>query len=341
MTSLVIGASGFLGSTLTRRLVESGEDVRILVRPSSDTRTIDDLDVDRHVGELNHADTVADAMSGCTDVYHCAVDTRAWLLDPAPLYETNVELLRSVLEVAARISLRRFVFTSTMATIGIPESGLADEATEFNWDRRATDYVRSRVAAERLALSYAREHDVPLVAMCVSNTYGAGDVVPTPHGSFVAGAALGKLPFGIRGMRCESVGIDDAADALVLAAEHGRNGERYIVSERSIDLGEVIRVAATTAGRAAPRPVLGRAALYAAGAVGSAKSTLTRTPGKLRIGTVRLMHCIPEMSHDKAVRELGWQPRPVTEAIADGARYWVERAEQRRRRAGEPTERPA
>ena len=201
--------------------------------------------------------------------------------------------------------------------------------------------MRSRVAAERLALSYAREHDVPLVAMCVSNTYGAGDVVPTPHGSFVAGAALGKLPFGVRGMRCESVGIDDAADALVLAAEHGRNGERYIVSERSIDLGEVIRVAATTAGRAAPRPVLGRAALYAAGAVGSAKSTLTRTPGKLRIGTVRLMHCIPEMSHDKAVRELGWQPRPVTEAIAEGARYWVERAAQRRRRADEPTERPA
>ena len=103
MTSLVIGASGFLGSTLTRRLVASGEDVRILVRPSSDTRTIDDFDVDRHVGELNHADTVADAMSGCADVYHCAVDTRAWLLDPAPLYETNVELLRSVLEVAARI----------------------------------------------------------------------------------------------------------------------------------------------------------------------------------------------------------------------------------------------
>ncbi|GAB39717.1 MULTISPECIES: NAD-dependent epimerase/dehydratase family protein [Gordonia] len=339
MTSLVIGASGFLGSTLTRRLVDSGEDVRILVRPSSDTRTIDDLDVDRHVGELTHADTLADAMSGCTDVYHCAVDTRAWLLDPAPLYETNVELLRSVLEVAARIPLRRFVFTSTMATIGIPKSGLADENTEFNWDRRATDYVRSRVAAERLALGYAREHAVPLVAMCVSNTYGAGDAVPTPHGSFVAGAALGKLPFGVRGMRCESVGIDDAADALVLAAERGRNGERYIVSERSIDLGEVIRTAAATAGRAAPRPVLGRAALYAAGAVGSAKSTLTRTPGKLRIGTVRLMHCIPEMSHDKAVRELGWQPRPVTEAIAEGARYWVERAEQRRRRTDTPSQR--
>lgn len=194
MTSLVIGASGFLGSTLTRRLVESGEDVRILVRPSSDTRTIDDLDVDRHVGELNHADSVADAMSGCTDVYHCAVDTRAWLLDPAPLYETNVELLRSVLEVAARISLRRFVFTSTMATIGIPESGLADEATEFNWDRRATDYVRSRVAAERLALSYAREHDVPLVAMCVSNTYGAGDVVPTPTGRSSRAPHSGSCP---------------------------------------------------------------------------------------------------------------------------------------------------
>lgn len=332
MTSLVIGASGFLGSTLTRRLVSSGEDVRILVRSTSDTRAIDDLNVERHVGSLAHSNVVADAMAGCTNVYHCAVDTRAWLLDPAPLYETNVELLRSVLEVAARIRLRRFVFTSTMATIGVPSTGLADETTEFNWERRATDYVRSRVAAERLALGYAHDHHVPVVAMCVSNTYGAGDVVPTPHGAFVAGAALGTLPFGVRGMRCESVGIEDAADALILAAEHGRNGERYIVSERSIDLGEVIRIAAATAGRKPPRPILGRAALYAAGAVGSASSTLTRRPGRLRIGTVRLMHCIPEMSHDKALRELDWHPRPVAEAIADGARYWADRAAQRRAR---------
>ena len=336
MTSLVIGASGFLGSTLTRRLVASGEKVRILVRATSDTRATDDLDVERRVGELNHADVVAEAMSGCTDVYHCVVDTRAWLLDPAPLYATNVELLRSVLEIAARMPLRRFVFTSTMATIGVPVSGVADESTEFNRERRATDYVRSRVAAERLALGYAREHEVPVVAMCVSNTYGAGDIAPTPHGSFVAGAALGKLPFGIRGMRCESVGIDDAAQALILAAEHGHNGERYIVSERSIDLGEVIRIAAAAAGRRPPRPVLGRAALYAAGAAGSAMSTLSRYPGRLRIGTVRLMHCIPEMSHDKAVRELGWHPQPVTEAIAEGARFWVDRAARRRSAASTP-----
>ncbi|MGV9826464.1 MULTISPECIES: NAD-dependent epimerase/dehydratase family protein [unclassified Gordonia (in: high G+C Gram-positive bacteria)] len=331
MTSLVIGASGFLGSTLTRHLVATGEDVRVLVRESSDTSAIDDLDVTRVVGELSDASAITEAMLGCDDVYHCAVDTRAWLTDPAPLYQTNVELLRNVLEVASRLPLHRFVFTSTLATIGRRRGRVVDESVAFNWNRAATDYVRSRVAAENLALRYARKHGVPVVAMCVSNTYGPGDLAPTPHGAFVAGAALGKLPFGIRGMRCESVGIDDAADALILAAAHGRNGERYIVSERFIDLGDVIKVAAAAAGREPPRPVLNRPTLYALGALGSMRSTLTRSPGRLRWGTVRLMHYMSEMDHSKAERELGWHPQPVTHAIAAGAQFWVQRAKARRR----------
>nr|WP_202422852.1 NAD-dependent epimerase/dehydratase family protein [Gordonia sp. SID5947] len=327
---MVIGASGFLGSHVVRRLVDRGEQVRVLVRETSDTRAIDDLVVDRVVGDLFDAATVSAALAGCDDVYYCVVDTRAWLIDPEPLFRTNVEALRAVLDVAVQADLHSFVFTSTLATIGRVEGRAATEEDEFNWADRASDYVRSRVAAENLVIDYARDKGLPAVAMCVSNTYGAGDWQPTPHGAFVAGAALGAMPFSVRGMAAESVGIDDAADALVLAAERGRPGERYIVSERHIDLGEIITVAAHTAGRRPPRLVLNRFALYACGTVGSALAKLTRRPHRLTITSVRLMHYMSAMDHGKAERELGWHPSPVTDAVAEGARFWIDRAAQRR-----------
>lgn len=330
MPSLVIGGNGFLGSHLVRQLVDAGDEVRVFTRPTSDLRTLAGLDVDHVTGDLFDNDAVARAMTGCDVVFHCAVDTRAWLRDPAPLYRTNVEALNSVLDVAARMSLRKFVFTSTAATIGRVYGRRATEDDVFNWAARAPEYVRSRVAAEDLVLRRAQDDAVPAVAMCVANTYGPGDWQPTPHGAFVAGAALGKLPFTVRGCRAESVGIDDAAQALLLAAHRGEVGERYIVSERSIDTGEIVAIAAATAGRQPPRVVLDRAALYTLGALGSARAALTRTPVQLTIPSVRLMHFMSEMDHGKAERDLGWHPRPVTEAIADGARFWLERRAARR-----------
>lgn len=330
MPSLVIGGNGFLGSRLVRQLVDAGDEVRVLTRPTSDLRTLAGLPIDHVTGDLFDADSVARAMNGCDVVFHCAVDTRAWLRDPAPLYRTNVEALRSVLDVAARMPLRKFVFTSTAATIGRVDGRQATEDDEFNWAARAPEYVKSRVAAEDLVVNRAQDGAVPAVAMCVANTYGPGDWQPTPHGAFVAGAALGRLPFTVRGCRAESVGIDDAAHALLLAADRGEVGERYIVSERFIDTGEIVSIAAATAGRPAPRLVLNRAALYTFGAVGSTWAALTRKPVQLTIPSVRLMHFMSEMDHGKAERDLGWQPRPVTEAIADGARFWLERRVARR-----------
>ncbi len=108
--------------------------------------------------------------------------------------------------------------------------------------------MRSRVQAEDLVLQYAREHGLPAVAMCVSTTYGSGDWGRTPHGAIIAGAAFGKLPFVMNGIELEAVGVDDAARALILAAEKGRVGERYLISEKMISNAEVARIAAEAAG---------------------------------------------------------------------------------------------
>ena len=121
--------------------------------------------------------------------------------------------------------------------------------------RGLTPYVQSRVQAENLVMRYVAEADLPAVAMCVSTTYGSGDWGRTPHGAFIAGAVFGKLPFMMDGIQLEVVGVDDAARAMILAAERGRIGERYLVSERMIGLKEVVRIAADEAGVPPPQRV--------------------------------------------------------------------------------------
>lgn len=322
---LVIGASGFLGSHVTRRLVERGEKVRVLIRPTSSTRGIDDLDVQRRYGDIFDAESVRAAMDGCDVVYYCVVDARAWLRDPTPLWRTNVEGLQNVLDIAADANLRKFVFTSSIATIGLAESGCATEELPNNWLDIGGDYVHTRVLAEQMVLRDVQEKGLPAVAMCVSNTYGAGDWLPTPHGGLVAAAVRGKLPFYVKGAAAETVGVNDAAEALILAAEHGRPGERYIVSERFMSAREIYETACTAVGVEPPKRGVPIRLLAAAGAVADRVASLTGRDSRLSPLTVRLMHVMSPMDHGKAVRELGWQPGPTPQAIADAAKFFTSR----------------
>lgn len=337
---LVTGANGYLGSHVTRQLVEAGHDVRVMVREGANTVGIDDLAdnprVTRYVGDIFDLDTVREAMTGCDDVYYCVVDTRAWLRDPAPLFRTNVEGLRGVLDVAADCAaagtLTKFVFTSSYSTVGRARGRVATEDDLI--DRRGlTAYVRSRVEAEDLVMRYVRERGLPAVAMCVASTYGAGDYGMTPHGALIAGTVFGKLPFVLDGIALEAVGVDDAAAALILAAERGRVGERYLISEKMISNREVITLAAAEVGVPPPRRSVPVPILYAMGALGTLKARLRGTDERLTLESVRLMRAEADVDCGKARRELGWQPRPVEESIREAARFWDRMRAARRTRA--------
>ena len=323
--SLVMGASGFVGSHVTRQLVTRGDDVRVMLRHTSSTRGIDDLDVERIHGDIFDDEAVRAAMTDRDVVFYCVVDPRAVLPDPTPLYRTNVEGLRRVLDHAVAAELTKFVFLSTICTIAVSSDGRAvTEDMPFNWSDRAGEYVQTRLAAEELVLAAARHRGLPAVAMCVSNTYGPLDWQPTPHGAVVARAASGTMRAYARGAAAEVVGIEDAARAMLLAAERGRAGERYIISERYLSLRDIVCTAAAETGVRPPRFAVPMAALYA----GAYATVPVRAlmPGRIPplLTVVRLLDVTSPADHSKAVRELGWNPEPTTDAIRRAARFYAE-----------------
>ena len=323
-TKLVMGASGFLGSHVTRQLVERGDQVRVWIRESSSTVAFDDLEVERQHGDLDDNSALRAAMKDVETVFYCIVDTRAWLRDPAPLFATNVEALRHVLDVAVEVGVPKFIFCSTVGTIATTKSGLADEEMPHNWRHLGGAYIESRIQAEELVLRYHHEHGLPAVVLNVGTTYGPRDHGRTPHGNLVRSAALGRMPAYAKDGTVEVVGIEDAARAFLLAEEHGRPGERYIVSEGLLTYKDLFEIVAEEGGVAPPNVGIPQGVMRVIGAVGGGFSRLLRKDSVVSPTSVRLMHIQSALDHSKATRELGWRPAPTADSIRAAARWYLD-----------------
>ncbi len=324
---LVIGASGFLGSHVTRLLVAAGADVRVMLRHTSSTKGIDDLNVERCYGDVFDDAAVHAAMAGCDVVYYCVVDARMWLRDPAALFRTNVAGLRHVLdaalEAAQAADLRKFVFTSSTGTLAINENRPVTEDDPHNWNQGGA-YIESRVAAEDLVMAYARDKGLPAVALCVSTTYGPRDWAPTPHGGLIARVATGRFPFYL-GFSSEVVGIEDAARAMLLAAEKGRDGHRYIISDRYMSTREIHDIAARAVGRRPPSIGIPLTVLRFGSRLNDLAARLLRRDLPFAYVGIRMAELMSPLDHGKAERELGWKPEPVEESIRKAARFFAAR----------------
>lgn len=323
-TKLVMGASGFLGSHVTRQLVARGDQVRVWVRESSSTVAFDDLDVERRHGDLADDEGLRTAMKDVDTVFYCIVDARAWLRDPTPLYATNVEALRHVLDAAVEVGVPKFVFCSTVGTIGLSASGPADETTPHNWRALGGAYVDSRIQAEDLVLRYHREFGLPAVVLNVGTTFGPRDHGPTPHGALVRSAALHRMPAYAKSASMEVVGIEDAARAFLLAEERGRPGERYIISERCLPTKDIFDIAADEGSVKPPRVGIPKPAMHVLGAVGGGISRAVNRDSVVTPTSVRLLYVQTALDHSKATRELGWEPAPIEGSIRAGVRWFLD-----------------
>src|SRR5712692_7097119 len=249
---LVTGASGFIGGHVARLLAERGENIRILIRPSSDLRAIADLNVERVTGDLRDPDSLRAAVAGSSVVYHVAADYRLWAKDPEELYRANVDGTRNLLEAARREGVRRLVYTSTVGCIGCLGNGApGDENSPVSFDEMAGAYKRSKFLAEQVALEYAR-NGLPVMIVNPTAPVGDRDIKPTPTGRIIVDFLKGRMPAYVdTGLNL--VDVRDVARGHIAAAELGRSGERYILGARNMTLREIVEEMGRLGGRPAPK----------------------------------------------------------------------------------------
>ncbi len=323
MKALVTGATGFVGSRVARALCERGCQVRALVRVGSDRRNLRQLPVELATGDLNDPPSLAGALAGCEALFHVAADYRLGVADPRPLYRSNVDGTRNVLEAAQRAGVKRIVYTSSVATIGLPANGSPGrEDTPTALTDMIGHYKRSKFLAEELVREFVRA-GAPVVIVNPSTPIGPGDLKPTPTGQMVVDAAAGRTPAYVdTGLNI--VHVDDVAVGHLRAFDRGRVGERYILGGENMTLREILVQICRLAGRSPPRIRLPHAALLPVAYASEALARVTGRSSRVTLEAVRLARKHMYFSSEKAVRDLGYSWRPPARAFEDALLWFRE-----------------
>ncbi len=318
MLAFVTGATGFLGSHVARVLAEQGAELRLLVRPSSDLRNLQDLRAERAVGDLRDPASYEKALSGCGVVFHVAADYRLWVRDPAEMYRSNVEGTRSLLAAAQRQGVRRVVYTSSVATMGFRSEAnhgnVADEESPVSLSDMIGHYKRSKFMAEQVAVEAAKS-GVDVVIVNPSTPIGERDIKPTPTGRIVVDFLRRKFPAYVE-TGLNLVDATECARGHVQALEKGRSGERYILGGENLTLKQILDRLAAITGLPSPTVKLPYIFALATGVVDEMVTgrLLGREP-RATIDAVRMGSKMMFVSSAKAERELGWKMVPVDGAM--------------------------
>lgn len=322
MTTLVTGATGFVGSAVARSLAARGHALRLLTRAESDRRNIAALDAEVVVGDLTDPPSLRRAAQGCRYVVHVAADYRIWVRDPNEMLRANVDGALAMARAAAEAGAERVVHCSSVAALGlIGDGSLADETTPA----RETDFIgvykRSKYLAERAVLDATAREGWPVVVVNPAAPVGPRDIKPTPTGKMIRDAAAGRVPAYIdTGLNI--VHVDDVAEGHCLALERGRLGERYVLGGDNMLLRDVLALVADVAGRRPPRIRLPRAGLIPIAWAMERVAELTGVPPVMTPDHLRMARKKMFYSSAKAKAELGYAARPARLAVEDAVAWF-------------------
>jgi dihydroflavonol-4-reductase len=322
MTTLVTGATGFVGSAVARALVARGHQLRLLARPASDRRNLMGLDAEIVIGDVIDPESLRRAALGCKYVMHVAADYRFWVPDPQTMLRANVDGAVNMMRAAAAAGVERIVHTSSVAALGqIGDGTLADEATPTNEADFVGIYKRSKYLAECAVLELAAKESLPVVIVNPAAPVGPRDIKPTPTGKMILDASAGRVPAYIdTGLNI--VHVDDVAEGHCLALEKGRVGERYVLGGQNMLLKDILALVALVADRKPPRIQLPEAVVWPAALVMEKLAALTGVAPMMTRDHLKMARKKMFYSSAKAMADLGYEPRPVRSAIEDAVAWF-------------------
>src|SRR5256885_3300536 len=315
MQAFVTGATGFLGSHVARVLCEQGAKLRLLVRATSNLKSLQGRPAETVTGDLRDPGSLGKAMAGCDTVFHVAADYRLWVRDPQEMYRSNVDGTRALLEAARRINVRRLVYTSSVATIGFRTNGsLADEDSPVSVSDMIGHYKRSKFMAEQVALEAGRS-GMHVVTVNPTTPVGEGDVKPTPTGRIVLDFLKRKFPAYVE-TGLNLVDVRECARGHLVALERGQPGHRYILGGENLTLKQILDKLGDITGLPSPKLKLPYIFAFATGVIDETITgrMLNKEP-RATIDAVRMGKKMMFATSAKAERELGWRIVPVNDAL--------------------------
>ncbi len=322
MSTLVTGATGFVGSHVARQLVAAGESVRALARTGSKRNALEGVAVEWVEGDLRDEGSLDRALKDVRRVFHVAADYRLWAKHPQEIYENNVAGTKNLLAAALRGRVEKFVYTSTVATIAVQRgSELPDETNRTSVDELIGNYKKSKLLAEQEALRAAHE-GLPVVIVNPTTPVGAGDWKPTPTGRIILDFLLGRMPAYVD-TGLNFVAVEDAARGHLLAAERGKIGERYLLGGENLTLKQVLDALANLTGLPAPKRRIPHGVALIAAFADTAMARMTGGEPRIPLEGVRIARHKMFVNDAKARRELGYTPGPVKEALRRAVKWYV------------------
>ena len=322
---LITGATGFIGSAVARRLVETGFTVRALIRPPSRRSHLADLDLDPCEGDLRDEGSIRSAVRGVRYVFHLAADYRLWARCPDEIFNVNVGGTRAIMREALRAGVERVIYTSSVATLALREDGAAaDESRSMPEQHAIGAYKRSKIAAEALVSRMTAEEGLPAVIVNPSAPVGPRDVRPTPTGRIIVEAASGKVP-GFVDTGLNLVHVDDVAEGQLAALRRGKIGERYILGGQNVSFASMLGDIAGLVGRRPPRFRVPHWVVLPVAYGSEAIACVTGREPFATVEGIRMSRHRMFFKTTKAEEELGYRSRPYTEGLKDAVCWFREK----------------
>lgn len=321
--AFVTGGTGFVGANLVRLLLQAGYRVRALVRPSSRLDNLQHLNVERVQGDLNDPD-LGQKMAGCQALFHVAAHYSLWQRDRDLLYQNNVLGTRNVLAAARQAGVERTVYTSSVAAIGVRADGVAaDETYQSPVEKLIGHYKKSKYWAEQEA-HQAVQAGQDVVIVNPTSPIGAWDIKPTPTGDLIRRFLRRQMPAYVN-TGLNLIDVQDVALGHLLALQHGKTGERYILGHQNLTLKQILDRLSQLTGLAAPNlAVPAWLPLSVAWVDERVLAPLGKLPS-VPLDGVKMSTQVMFYDAAKAVRELGLPQSPIDPALQSAIDWFAAR----------------
>ncbi len=324
MTTFVTGATGHLGITLVRTLLDRKEPVRVLLRPNSNNTFVEALDVEPAYGDLTDRQFLESALRGCSRIYHLAAFVSIRYGDEQKLFDINVLGARKLFQAALKSGVERVVHCSSFGTVGNNPNGPSNEEWIANPFDTLSSYELIKVFAEHEALrAVVRGLDVTIVNP--SGLVGPYDYKPSLLGQTIIDFCNGKLKAYVPGA-FDYVPIRDVVQGLLSAMEKGRTGERYLLTGEVVTIDQILDWLSEFTGRSKPKIRIPYSLMLKIARIKDwcQKTFFPNAVPRFTYQSIRIINSGKYGDNTRARRELGIQPTPVKAAFREAVEWFDE-----------------